>query len=50
MSGYGMGTTMVNYYRKKGEQDEHIPKVSVLGLLQGRCLTFCSSTLVSPRS
>jgi len=28
MSGYGMGTTIVNYYRKKDDKDEHVPKVS----------------------
>lgn len=30
MSGYGMGTTMVNYYRKKDEHDEFVPKVSAV--------------------
>lgn len=29
MSGYGMGTTIVNYYRKKDDKDETVPKVSV---------------------
>jgi hypothetical protein len=28
MSGYGMGTTIVNYYRKKDDKDEHVPNVS----------------------
>jgi hypothetical protein len=28
MSGYGMGTTIVNYYRKKDDKDETVPKVS----------------------
>lgn len=28
MSGYGMGTTIVNYYRKKDDRDETVPKVS----------------------
>jgi hypothetical protein len=27
MSGYGMGTTIVNYYRKKDDKDEFVPKV-----------------------
>ena len=27
MSGYGMGTTLVNYYRKKDEKDDHVPKL-----------------------
>ncbi|WRT63957.1 uncharacterized protein IL334_000884 [Kwoniella shivajii] len=27
MSNYGMGTTIVNYYRKKDEKDEHVPKL-----------------------
>ncbi len=27
MSGYGMGTTVVNYYRKKDDKDETVPKV-----------------------
>ncbi|WWD18061.1 hypothetical protein CI109_102508 [Kwoniella shandongensis] len=27
MSGYGMGTTIVNYYRKKDDKDEHVPKL-----------------------
>lgn len=29
MSGYGMGTTIVNYYRKKDDKDETVPKVSL---------------------
>lgn len=29
MSGYGMGTTIVNYYRKKDDRDETVPKVSI---------------------
>lgn len=28
MSNYGMGTTIVNYYRKKDDRDETVPKVS----------------------
>lgn len=28
MSSWGMGTTIVNYYRKKNDQDETVPKVS----------------------
>ncbi|WVR05721.1 hypothetical protein IAU60_002745 [Kwoniella sp. DSM 27419] len=27
MSGYGMGTTIVNYYRKKDDKDETVPKL-----------------------
>ncbi|WWC86076.1 uncharacterized protein L201_000947 [Kwoniella dendrophila CBS 6074] len=27
MSNYGMGTTIVNYYRKKDDKDEHVPKL-----------------------
>lgn len=27
MSGYGMGTTIVNYYRKKDDKDDHVPKL-----------------------
>lgn len=27
MSSFGMGSILVNYYRKKDEKDEHIPKV-----------------------
>jgi transcription initiation factor TFIID subunit 1 len=27
MSGYGMGTTLVNYYRKKDDKDDHVPKL-----------------------
>lgn len=27
MSGYGMGTTVVNYYRKKHDKDDHVPKL-----------------------
>jgi hypothetical protein len=30
MSGYGMGTTIVNYYRKKDDKDETVPKVRLL--------------------
>jgi hypothetical protein len=30
MSGYGMGTTIVNYYRKKSERDEEVPKVCLV--------------------
>lgn len=29
MSGYGMGTTIVNYYRKKDDKDEHVPKLEL---------------------
>ncbi|KAL7423762.1 hypothetical protein Q5752_001346 [Cryptotrichosporon argae] len=37
MSGYGMGTTIVNYYRKKDDKDETVPKLdlgqpSILGV------------------
>lgn len=28
VSNFGMGSILVNYYRKKSEKDEHIPKVS----------------------
>lgn len=24
---FGMGSALVNYYRKKDEKDEHVPKV-----------------------
>lgn len=27
MSGFGMGSVLVNYYRKKTDDDDHIPKV-----------------------
>jgi hypothetical protein len=27
IANYGMGSILVNYYRKKSEKDEHIPKV-----------------------
>jgi hypothetical protein len=27
MSNFGMGSVLVNYYRKRDEKDEHIPKV-----------------------
>lgn len=49
MSGYGMGTTIVNYYRKKDDKDEHVPKVSIQFLDDGVELT-CSSTLASLQS
>ncbi|RXK42077.1 transcription initiation factor TFIID subunit 1 [Tremella mesenterica] len=29
MSGYGMGTTIVNYYRKQDDKDEHVPKLEL---------------------
>jgi len=25
---FGMGSVLVNYYRKKDEKDDHVPKVS----------------------
>jgi Protein of unknown function (DUF3591) len=25
---FGMGSALVNYYRKKDEKDEHVPKVN----------------------
>ncbi len=27
IANFGMGSILVNYYRKKSEKDEHIPKV-----------------------
>ncbi len=27
ISNFGMGSILVNYYRKKNEKDDHIPKV-----------------------
>ena len=27
MSSFGMGSILVNYYRKKNEKDDHVPKV-----------------------
>ena len=27
MSSFGMGSMVVNYYRKRDQQDEHVPKV-----------------------
>lgn len=30
MSGFGMGSVLVNYYRKKTDDDDHIPKVRFL--------------------
>ena len=49
MSGYGMGTTIVNYYRKKDDKDEHVPKVSRRTLLHpnSKSDTDPSSTLAS---
>lgn len=29
MSGYGMGTTIVNYYRKKDDKDDTVPKLDI---------------------
>ena len=29
IANFGMGSILVNYYRKKSEKDEHIPKVSL---------------------
>ena len=29
IANYGMGSILVNYYRKKSEKDEHIPKVGL---------------------
>ena len=29
IANFGMGSILVNYYRKKSEKDEHIPKVCV---------------------
>lgn len=29
IANFGMGSILVNYYRKKSEKDEHIPKVRV---------------------
>jgi len=37
MSGYGMGTTIVNYYRKKDDKDEHVPKVTSASKEVGYC-------------
>ncbi len=28
ISNFGMGSILVNYYRKKNEKDDHVPKVS----------------------
>jgi hypothetical protein len=33
MSSFGMGSILVNYYRKKSDNDDHIPKVSGLRVL-----------------
>ena len=30
ISNFGMGSALVNYYRKKNEKDEHIPKVRTI--------------------
>jgi hypothetical protein len=30
MSAFGMGSVLVNYYRRKNEADDHIPKVTEL--------------------
>jgi transcription initiation factor TFIID subunit 1 len=29
IANFGMGSILVNYYRKKSEKDEHIPKVCI---------------------
>lgn len=47
MSGYGMGTTIVNYYRKKDDRDETVPKV---GLRLVRTALINRWTLGSPPS
>jgi hypothetical protein len=49
MSGYGMGTTIVNYYRKKDDKDEHVPKVSSRAY-DGVVKLTGSSTLANLRS
>ena len=35
ISNFGMGTILVNYYRKKSEKDDHIPKVRVVARSHG---------------
>ena len=30
IANFGMGSILVNYYRKKSEKDEHIPKVRLV--------------------
>jgi hypothetical protein len=42
MSGFGMGSVLVNYYRKKTDDDDHIPKV--------RCLPRALNVRVYPTS
>lgn len=34
---FGMGSVLVNYYRKKDEKDDHVPKV---GFSQNNCNNF----------
>lgn len=54
MSGFGMGSVLVNYYRKKTDDDDHIPKVrfcwvlNVLALSSPRPHSSCSSSLANP--
>lgn len=32
MSGFAMGSVLVNYYRKRDDSDDHIPRVSFWGI------------------
>jgi len=47
MSNYGMGTTVVNYYRKKDDKDEFVPKVSSCHLKSSSNTEGISLTSVS---
>ena len=45
---FGMGSSLVNYYRKKDEKDDHMPKVAKNSFSEGFIvLMFNSLTLVS---
>lgn len=48
MSGYGMGTTIVNYYRKKDDRDETVPKVSLSQRSVSTLLTNSSTSANHP--
>jgi hypothetical protein len=40
MSNFGMGSMVVNYYRKRDQQDEHVPKVCTVSLFRLSGLTM----------
>ena len=42
VSNFGMGSILVNYYRKKNEKDEHIPKVRLATISLSKILKMLS--------